>query len=85
MMHNHDTNETFVPMTGRWRCSWEVDGRVEHVDLGPMDVISFPAGVQRRFENVTFDEPDVSDESLPSAAGLARAPHCRHRRAPSAL
>lgn len=58
MMHNHDTNETFMPMTGKWRCSWEVDGRVEHFDLSPFDVISFPAGVQRRFENVTFDEAD---------------------------
>lgn len=58
MMHNHDTNETFIPMTGRWRCSWEVDGTVEHFDLEPMDVISFPPGVQRRFENITFDEPD---------------------------
>lgn len=58
MMHNHDTNETFIPMTGKWRCSWEVDGKVEHFDLGPLDVVSFPVGVQRRFENVTFDEPD---------------------------
>jgi len=23
MMHNHDTNETFIPMTGTWRASWE--------------------------------------------------------------
>jgi mannose-6-phosphate isomerase-like protein (cupin superfamily) len=58
MMHNHDTNETFMPITGTWRCSWEVDGTVEHFDLGPRDVISFPPGVQRRFENVSFDEPD---------------------------
>lgn len=58
MMHNHDTNETFMPVTGKWRCSWEVDGQVESFDLGPRDVISFPPGVQRRFENVTFDEPD---------------------------
>ena len=58
MMHNHDTNETFMPVTGKWRCSWEVDGKVEAFDLGPCDVISFPPGVQRRFENVTFDEPD---------------------------
>ena len=59
MMHNHDTNETFVPMTGTWRCSWEVDDEVESFDLGPWDVISFPPGVTRRFENVTFDEPDT--------------------------
>ncbi|MCC2099437.1 MAG: hypothetical protein KDJ29_21275 [Hyphomicrobiales bacterium] len=57
-MHNHDTNETFIPMTGRWRCSWEVDGKVEHIDAGPYDVISFPAGVNRRFMNITYDEPD---------------------------
>ena len=30
MMHNHDTNETFIPMTGVWRCSWENEkGEVE--------------------------------------------------------
>jgi len=33
MMHNHDTNETFIAMTGRWRASWENEkGDVEHVD-----------------------------------------------------
>jgi quercetin dioxygenase-like cupin family protein len=54
MMHNHDTNETFIPMTGAWRCSWENEqGEVEHVDLEPLDVISFPPGAIRRFENVT--------------------------------
>lgn len=54
MMHNHDTNETFISMTGTWRASWEDPrGKVEFVDLEPLDVISFPAGVIRRFENVT--------------------------------
>ena len=54
MFHNHDTNETFVAMTGTWRASWENrKGRIEHVDLKPLDVISFPAGVSRRFMNVT--------------------------------
>jgi quercetin dioxygenase-like cupin family protein len=54
MMHNHDTNETFIPMTGKWRCSWENEkGDVESVDLNPLDVISFPPGAIRRFENVT--------------------------------
>jgi hypothetical protein len=53
MMHNHDTNETFIPMTGVWRCSWENErGQVESVDLNPLDVISFPPGAIRRFENV---------------------------------
>ena len=50
MMHNHDTNETFIPMTGTWRCSWENEkGEVEHVDLEPLDVVSFPPGASRRF------------------------------------
>jgi len=58
LMHNHDTNETFIAMTGRWRCEWNEGGAMEHVDLNPYDVISFPVGVARRFMNVTYDEPD---------------------------
>jgi len=54
MMHNHDTNETFVCITGKWRASWEQpDGSVDYFDLDPLDVISFPPGCIRRFENVT--------------------------------
>src|SRR3981081_3184173 len=53
MMHNHDTNETFIPMTGTWRASWENEsGDVEYIDLGPLDVVSFPPGMSRRFDNV---------------------------------
>jgi len=53
MLHNHDTNETFICMTGLWRASWQNEkGRVEHVDLKPLDVISFPPGASRRFMNV---------------------------------
>ncbi|HTL25533.1 MAG TPA: cupin domain-containing protein [Burkholderiales bacterium] len=57
LMHNHDTNETFIPMTGRWRCEWNEGSDRQFVDLGPYDVISFPVGVARRFMNVTYDEP----------------------------
>jgi mannose-6-phosphate isomerase-like protein (cupin superfamily) len=57
MLHNHDTNETFIAMTGRWRCEWNEGSAMQHVDLGPYDVISFPVGVARRFMNVTYDEP----------------------------
>jgi uncharacterized RmlC-like cupin family protein len=57
LMHNHDTNETFIPMTGRWRCEWNEGDAMQHVDLDPYDVISFPPGVARRFMNVTYDEP----------------------------
>ena len=58
LMHNHDTNETFIAMTGRWRAEWNEGEAKEHVDLGPLDVISFPVGVARRFMNVTWDEPN---------------------------
>jgi hypothetical protein len=57
LMHNHDTNETFIPMTGRWRCEWNEGEALQHADLDPYDVISFPVGVARRFMNVTYDEP----------------------------
>jgi hypothetical protein len=57
LMHNHDTNETFIALTGRWRCEWNEGEAMEHVDLAPYDVISFPVGVARRFMNVTYDEP----------------------------
>jgi mannose-6-phosphate isomerase-like protein (cupin superfamily) len=57
LMHNHDTNETFIALTGRWRCEWNEGEAKEHVDLEPYDVISFPVGVARRFMNVTYDEP----------------------------
>jgi mannose-6-phosphate isomerase-like protein (cupin superfamily) len=57
LMHNHDTNETFVAITGRWRCEWNEGAAKQHVDLEPLDVISFPVGVARRFMNVTYGEP----------------------------
>ncbi len=57
LMHNHDTNETFIAMTGRWRAEWNEGQAMEYVDLEPYDVISFPVGVARRFMNVTYDEP----------------------------
>jgi hypothetical protein len=57
LMHNHDTNETFIALTGRWRCEWNEGEAMQHVELEPYDVISFPVGVARRFMNVTYDEP----------------------------
>ena len=58
LMHNHDTNETFIAMTGRWRCEWNEGKKKQHVDLDPYDVISFPPGMARRFMNVTWREPN---------------------------
>jgi hypothetical protein len=58
LMHNHDTNETFIPMSGKWRCEWNEGDALQYVDLDPYDVISFPTGVARRFMNVTYAEPN---------------------------
>ncbi len=53
MMHNHDTNETFICMTGIWRAAWlNPKGKEESIDLNPLDTISFPPGAVRRFMNV---------------------------------
>jgi mannose-6-phosphate isomerase-like protein (cupin superfamily) len=55
----HDTNETFVVISGRWLVQWNEGEAMESLEVGPMDVISFPAGCARRFENATHDEPDA--------------------------
>ncbi len=57
LMHNHDTNETFVVMSGRWRVEWNEPPHTESLEVGRLDCISFPPGCARRFENVTHDEP----------------------------
>lgn len=59
LMHNHDTNETFVVMTGRWRVEWNEGKDLEYLEVGPLDTISFPPGCARRFENITRDEPEI--------------------------
>ena len=53
MMHNHDTNETFVVVAGEWMFEWEGDEGNDHVILKEKDVVSFVPGMQRRFECVS--------------------------------
>lgn len=50
-LHNHDTNETFIALKGRWRVIWGVD-EDQSVDLDELDVCSVPPFVPRRFINV---------------------------------
>jgi quercetin dioxygenase-like cupin family protein len=57
LAHNHDTNETFVVMSGRWRVQWNEGPDAESLEVGRLDCISFPPGCARRFENITHDEP----------------------------
>ena len=51
-LHNHDTNETFIAIKGRWRVIWGTKAD-QHVDLDPLDVCSMPPGVPRRFINIS--------------------------------
>ncbi len=62
LMHNHDTNETFMPLTGKWRCHWNEGDDYEYVDAGPYDVVSFPPGAIRRFSCV--EAPEGETEAL---------------------
>src|SRR5207247_1396963 len=76
MMHNHDTNETFIPMTGTWRASWENEkGEVEHVDLDPLDVVSFPPGAIRQGRAVApKSRPGQALRGPPGSSPGSRAP-----------
>jgi quercetin dioxygenase-like cupin family protein len=56
--HTHTYVELFVPLTGRWRFCYGLDADrpddlLGEVTLGPWDVISFPPGLWRSFENVS--------------------------------
>lgn len=55
ILHNHDTNETFIAIHGTWRIIWGVDEE-NSVDLDELDVCSAPPHVARRFINVTPGE-----------------------------
>lgn len=71
LMHNHDTNETFMPITGKWRCEWNEGVDLDFVDLDPCDVVSFPPGSARRFMNITEGEDNIDHLLLVVIAGDA--------------
>jgi mannose-6-phosphate isomerase-like protein (cupin superfamily) len=70
-LHNHDTNETFVAVKGRWRVIWGLD-EAHSVDLEPLDVCAIPPFVPRRFINLT--PADGSDVGLLLAVQPGDAP-----------
>lgn len=53
-LHDHETVEVFIPLTGRFAIVWGDHGEQE-VELGPFDVISVPPGVMRGFRNVDHE------------------------------
>jgi mannose-6-phosphate isomerase-like protein (cupin superfamily) len=68
ILHDHDTNETFVVITGTWRF-WCNESDDLSVDLGPLDTISFPPGLPRRFTNVSDTPADQTSRLLVVIAG----------------
>ncbi|WP_282607517.1 alpha/beta fold hydrolase [Pelagibius sp. Alg239-R121] len=54
-LHSHDSEETFVCLTGRWKVFWGDQGE-ESVELGYLDGICCPSGVMRAFENISDNE-----------------------------
>jgi quercetin dioxygenase-like cupin family protein len=50
-LHDHETVEVFIPLTGKWKICWGEHGEQEAI-LEPWDVISIPPGVHRNFRNV---------------------------------
>jgi mannose-6-phosphate isomerase-like protein (cupin superfamily) len=72
VLHNHDTNETFIPLGGIWRFTWEDSpAHEEFVDLGPYDTVSFPPGVPRSFVNVEPTPGDTQGLLMAVVAGDA--------------
>jgi len=61
-MHTHDTVETFLVISGKWKLEWELDSGIESVILEPLDFMACPIGVQRRFECV--ESAPGKDEGL---------------------
>jgi quercetin dioxygenase-like cupin family protein len=54
-LHSHDTEETFICLTGRWRVTWGNTGE-DHIDLDYLDGICCPPGVMRSFSNISDKE-----------------------------
>lgn len=53
--HTHDYVELFLPLEGKWRFYWGNDAEAEpegEVFLEKWDLISFPPGLWRGFENI---------------------------------
>jgi mannose-6-phosphate isomerase-like protein (cupin superfamily) len=50
-LHNHLTEEVFVPLSGSWEVFWGPEGK-HSVRLEAWDTISIPPGVSRGFRNV---------------------------------
>ena len=62
-----------MPVTGKWRCTWNEADDYEEIIAGPCDVISYPPGVLRRFECVEAAEGEETALIMFVVAGNAPA------------
>jgi quercetin dioxygenase-like cupin family protein len=53
--HSHDTAETFVVHSGRWRITFGEHGEDASIEVGPGDVASIPVNTFRGFTNIGHD------------------------------
>jgi uncharacterized RmlC-like cupin family protein len=72
VLHNHDTNETFIAIRGTWRVTWGMD-MADSIEIGPLDVCSVPAFVPRTFVCLAASEGE--DEGLIMAIISGDVPH----------
>jgi uncharacterized RmlC-like cupin family protein len=54
-LHDHDTVEVFIALTGRWSIRYGAEAEHEVV-LEQFDTISIPPGILRQFKNVSDQE-----------------------------
>ncbi len=54
-LHSHKMVEVFIPVSSKWKFFWG-ENREEEVELGPLDAISFPAGLMEGFRNIGNEE-----------------------------
>lgn len=67
-LHIHDANETFIVASGHWKVIAGEQEEIE-IELGPLDCISVPALVPRRFVNISTGSPDKEDVMIAVLAG----------------
>jgi len=54
-LHSHDTEETFICLTGTWKVATGDQGETA-VELNYLDGVVCPPGVMRSFENISTDD-----------------------------
>ena len=54
-LHSHDTEETFICLSGRWKVATGDSGQTS-IELGYLDGVVCPPGVMRSFENIGKEE-----------------------------